>query len=258
MMLAGACAAVQPKAYYAARKPEEAREFVRGLRMGQTERGSYVLTMFSKVSPSLQPRATLFDDEVDPFERRAVLRLASALIALRAATDQAMTAPDAGVFHNAISAGVSANLCSALVGMNGTEIKPNDELRIAFTYTRSRPADPSAPREIVFPGDHIPLIDEAARLYKASAPPEETEIRGAVVQWKRHQPTGAVSGPITVMAFIDGKPRRVQITLDEAGHRTAMHAYEHGAEIVCTGDLVKQGGAWVLQNPKGFTISAGD
>lgn len=87
MILAGACAAVQPKPYYAASKPEKASRFVRGLRMGQTERGSYALTLFAKVSPSLQPRPTLFDDEAAPFARRAVLRLAHAPAALRAATD---------------------------------------------------------------------------------------------------------------------------------------------------------------------------
>ena len=53
MMLAGACAAVQPKPYYLRRRPEEANRFLRGLRMGQTERGSYVLTVYSPVSPGL-------------------------------------------------------------------------------------------------------------------------------------------------------------------------------------------------------------
>ncbi len=257
MMLAGACAAVQRRPYYAASKPEEARRFVRGLRMGQTERGSYVLTVFSKVDPSLKAGLkSLFDDPDAPFERRAVTQLATALAALRAATDMALTAPSADVFQKAVQAGVSANLCEAVVGMNGTDALPADELRISFTYARSRPADADAPREIAIPGDHVRLIAEAARLYRASAPPEETEIRGAVVQLKRDEPKGAASGPITVMAFIEGKPRRVQITLDEKSHLQAMQAYERGAEISCTGDLVKQGGAWVLQNPKGFTVTA--
>jgi hypothetical protein len=90
MMLAGACAAVQPKAYYARRRPEEASRFVRGLRLGQTERGSYVLTVHSPVSPSLQ--TPLFGDPEPPFERRAVTQLARSLVALRRATDSALTA----------------------------------------------------------------------------------------------------------------------------------------------------------------------
>lgn len=37
LMLASACAAVRPRALYAARKPQEAIDYLRGLRMGQTE-----------------------------------------------------------------------------------------------------------------------------------------------------------------------------------------------------------------------------
>jgi len=259
MMLAGACAAVQAKAYYSRRRPEEANRFLRGLRMGQTERGSYILTVYSPVSPSLHSASTtLFGEPDPPFERRAVTRLANALVALRQATDQAITAPSEEIFENVISAGVSANLCSAIVGMNGTEVQPSDELRISFTYARSRPVEAATPREIIIPGDHIRLIDAASRFYRSSAPPEETDIRGAVVQLRREEQSGPAAGPVTVMAFVEGKPRRVQITLDEAGHRVALQAYQQGAEIACTGDLVKVGNSWVLQNPKGFSIAAGD
>ena len=69
---------------------------------------------------------------------------------------------------------------------------------------------------------------------------------------------GTGPGPVTVMAFVEGRPRRVQIALDEAAHKQAVEAYREGAQITCTGDLVKQGATWVLQNPKGFSISSGD
>lgn len=104
MMLAGACAAVQPKAYYSRRPPEEANRFVRGLRMGQSERGSYILTIYSRVSPSLNPAQNgVYDDPDAPFERRAILQLASALASLWSATDQALTAPSAEEFQKAVN-----------------------------------------------------------------------------------------------------------------------------------------------------------
>ena len=175
--------------------------------MGQTERGSYILTVYSPVSPSLHSAPQALFESNPPFERRAITRLANALVALRQATDKAVTTPSEQIFQNAISAGVSANLCSAIVGMNGTEVQPSDELRISFTYARSRPVEASTPREIVIPGDHIRLIDEASRFYRASAPPEETDLRGAVVQLRRDEQSGPAAGPVTVMAFVDGKPR---------------------------------------------------
>lgn len=257
MMLAAACAVVQPKAYYSRRRPEEANRFVRGLRMGQTERGSYVLAIYSPVSPSLmQDPSHLFAEFEIPFERRAIAKLATSLAALRNASSHALTDGNAEVFQRAVQAGVSANLCSAIVAMNGMDEQSADELRVSFTLARSRPDLTPIPREVTFPRDHIRLIDEAARLYRASAPPEETEIRGAVVQLRRDDQSGPATGPVTVMAFIEGRPRRVQIALDETDHALAVDAYRRGAEIACTGDLVKVGAMWSLRNPKGFSIVA--
>jgi len=259
MMLAGACAVVSRRAYFAARKPEDARKFVQNLRLGQSERGSYVLTILSRVNPQLKTaQGTLLEELEPPFERKAVTRLSQALAALRVAAGEAMTTCKADVFHRVVEAGVSANLCSALVNMNGQCSQPKDELRISFTWARSRPAGPESVREVVFPEDHFPVIGEAARLFRMSAPPEETEIRGAVVQLRREEQQGPPTGPVIVMAFVDGKPRRVQIMLDESSHRIAVQAYENGLEITCQGDLVKSGASYVLQNAKGFAILVGE
>ena len=255
MMLAGACATVQTKPYYSRRRPDEAVQFVRNLRMGQTERGSYVLTIFSPVSPHLNSTmAQLFGKPEDPFERRAVETLATALGALRSATDRALTSSDGNPFESLIAKGVNANLCSAIVGMNGKDTQQQDDLRISFTFARSRPAERDIPREIVFPSHHMGVIEEAARLYKAAAPPEEVEIRGIVVQLKTEDPNAPVSGPATVSATVDGKVRRIQIPLENEGHRLAVQAYEKRLVVVCTGELMKQGNALVLRNPRGFNI----
>lgn len=259
MFLAAACAAVQPKAYYASNKSEEAKQFTRGLRMGQTERGSFVLTVYSRVSPQLSgSQGVLFGDpDPDPpFERKAVTRLADALTALRSATDESLTAPNEEVFKKAIISGVSANLCAAIVGMSGKETQPSDDLSISFAFARSRPADKSIPREVVIPGDRIPIIEEAVRVYRRVAPPEPIELRGAVVRLECSEHTGPVSGNVTVLAFAEGRPRRVQVFLDEAEHQIAVDAYKNRNEVTCVGDLAKQGNGWVLRNPKGFTLVA--
>lgn len=256
MMLAGACAAVSRRSYFGNLKPQQAREFVQKLRMGQSERGSYVLTVLSPVPPKLRPTQLSFvpDESDQPFERRAVCQVHAALAALRIAADAAMSSFQMASFEKAVQDGVSANLCSAVVGMNGHDSHPSNELRISFTYAQTRPATGVPAREIVFSGDRFPLIAEAARMFRQSAPPEETEIRGVVVQLRRDEQSGPVSGPVTIVAFIEGKPRRVQIALDEAHHMIAVQAYQQGAQICCRGDLVKVGKGWELQNPKGFSI----
>ncbi len=254
MMLAGACAVVQPKAYYATKRPDDAVEFVRRLRMGQTERGSFVLAIHSPVSPMIPGRQGVLFTPDDPFERRAVIKLATALQSLRSATDRSLTTPDTDVFERLIPEGVSANLCSAIVGMNGKHSQHGDELRISFTYARSRPAEASVPREIIIPSDHIGLIDEASRLYRRKAPPEETEIRGFVVQLKSEDINKPIAGPVTIKGYVKGEPRRIRIELGSEDHLLAMQAYEDRAEVMCSGEIIQLGSAWILKNPQRFTI----
>ncbi len=50
LVLAAACAAVGKRASYPTRKPTKATDYLSRVRMGQTERGSYVLTILSPVT----------------------------------------------------------------------------------------------------------------------------------------------------------------------------------------------------------------
>ena len=145
MMLAGACSTVQPKAYHATRRPDDAVQYMNQLRLGQTERGSYVLNIISPVSPRLG-QIDIFSDPIDePFERQAVITLATALDALLKACNRAVPTPSAELFHEVVSKGVSANLCSAIVGMSGPTDVASDRLRISFSFARTRPVAPSIP-----------------------------------------------------------------------------------------------------------------
>ena len=51
LVLAAACAAITKRAYFATRKPTKATDYLSRVRMGQTERGSYVLTIRSDGMP---------------------------------------------------------------------------------------------------------------------------------------------------------------------------------------------------------------
>lgn len=253
LLLAGACAAVEPRPYFATRKPDLANQFLSNLRFGQSERGSYVLTILSPVPPHLAPvDGELFEIE-EPFARRAVWTLSRALQALREAADIALSSGRADPFNEAVSAGVSSNLCSALARM-AKGVPATCELALSWTWARSRPVETGAIRDVVFPGDRVPVIDEAARLLKVTAPREEVEIHGVVMKLQKEGEEGPPAGPVTILAFIDGTPRRVTVPLAMEDHRVAIQAYERGIAVACTGDLIKSGRQYTLQNPRGFTF----
>jgi hypothetical protein len=181
------------------------------------------------------------------------LTLSRALKALREAADASLSSAKFDHFKDSVQAGVSANLCSALARMVGA-VPATSELALSWTWARSRPVENNAIRDVVFPGDRLPVIEEAARLLKATAPREEVEIRGGVVKLQRQGEQGPPAGPVSILAFLDGNPRRVSVTLEEADHQRAIQAYERGATVICTGDLLKVAQQYILQNPRGFTI----
>jgi len=102
---------------------------MRRVRLGQTEHGSFVVTMMTPVPPMLQYPLldrTWVDFEEEPYERQVTRRLVGALEASRDAAEKVHSGDDATAFENAVSAGVSANLCNAvsklLYGSSGLEI----------------------------------------------------------------------------------------------------------------------------------------
>lgn len=90
LMLAAACATTEKRAVWHKRKPGQAMEHVRRMRIGQSERGSYVVTVLSRVTPQLQAAAggQVFEPET-PYDRRVTQTLAHSLLALAGAAEQA-------------------------------------------------------------------------------------------------------------------------------------------------------------------------
>ena len=255
MFLAAGSAVNARRAYFATNRTEEVRQFVQNLRLGQSERGSYIVTVLSRVTPELKSDpVSLFSEPEPPFERKAVAGLNAALVALRNAVDRAATSFSSKVFHDAVQDGVSANLCSALVNMNGTNPQPADELRFGFTWARSRPYDGAASRDVSFPAESFPILAEAARVLKATAPLDPQDVQGVVVKLQAKDDGGVA----TVSTFIEGQPRKVTIALTDGEHKKAIQAYDKRTEIVCRGVLTRNGQLWALQYAGPLTVLSED
>jgi hypothetical protein len=256
MVLAAACAAITKRAYFATRKPAKATEYLSKVRMGQTERGSYVLTILSPVAPALAPEGELPLDlePSEPYERQVTRTLAEGLAAMEQAARDAASSGGMGGFEQAVRLGVSANLCEAVAGLSAVSLGEGLDVRIA--WSRTRPAANSVPSRIFLGSDSIPLIQEAARLFKDTAPVEDVEVQGFVTRLARgpeQEPGG-----VTIEGLIDGQLRRVVLTLQGATYSAAVQAHEHRQRVACAGDLVKERGGFRLENPRHFRVLSGE
>ncbi|MFM7166196.1 MAG: hypothetical protein ACKO3T_13230 [Planctomycetaceae bacterium] len=252
LLLAAACSALQSRAIWHKRKPAQAVDQVRRLRIGQTERGSYIITVISRVSPELHlPQDGQGMDAEPPYERKVTQMLATSLATLDQVSATAALNQEFSVFERSVDKGVSANLCDAVAGLWGDDDR-NRNLEFTFSWSVARPVDAQIPRRINFGSDRIPIIREASRVMKERSPYEDYELDGAVVKLERAE--GQPTGKVTIIGAIDGKPHRVSLELADPHYGLAIKAHHQQQPIHCVGTLVKAGRGYTLRDARDVSI----
>ncbi len=246
LMAAAACAAAGPRSFWPRRRPPQALDFMSRVRMGQTERGSYVLTMLSPVTPALNHER----EAESPFERQVTETLTRSLRAAVHAAQQAAETADLEPFRNAVSSGVSANLCDAMAGLG--EVSPDHGFEVSVSWSRTRPVPGTAVSRILVPADYLPLLQEASRNFKETATREEFVLLGPVVKLDRAPE--APSGVVTVNAVVDDRARRVVLELAGPDYQAAIQAHKDHLPIACIGELAKEGKSFRLRYPREFEV----
>jgi hypothetical protein len=249
MMQAAAAATLEPRSSYHGRFPQQADEFVQGLRLGQPGGNGFVLTILSRLPPRLAGKPLAEIEE--PFARRVSRTLARAVRAVREAAVRAATGGSFDDFRQTVSHGVSADLCAALAGMSGPADHPRD-LLLSFTWSRQWPVQPDTIREIRLDRYLMPTIAEAARIFTETSVQEAFELSGVVIRLERGD-TGTV-GRATALGFVEGQPRRVLLELTGADYELAIRAHQERSPVRCIGELHKGGRGYVLSHPRSFAV----
>ena len=243
MLLSAACSLRELQPVYRAGANREAADLVKQVRLGQTEQGSFVVTLLTPVVPP--PIPALFPDPDDlnaPIERRMTRRLAEALTAARQATERT-AAGDESAFGDAVASGVSANLCEALVRL----IEPFPTLDCSVSWARTRPV--TVPGTVVrFGRADAALLREAARSLRDRLPRPDVRLYGFVRLLKRGEADD--DGTIGLVTDIDGQRPSVTAVLGQLDYERAVQAHGDRALVVLTGDLERMGQRWRLLNPR--------
>ncbi len=243
MILAAACSLYNPKSVYRPGANKRARDFVKALSMGQTEQGSFVVTLLTPVvSPPLQ-QSGISDlrHNDDPLERKMTRRLATALQATRRATERSVGG-NTDAFPLAVNNGVSANLCEALARL----VEPFVSLDVSMTWARTYPMNTA--REVVrFDKGDAVTLRAAAKLFRDHKPRPNVRLSGPVHRLIRYEQD---FGTIALRASIDNQMKSVVAVLNQADYALAIQAHMEKASIVVDGDLDRYGQRWHLMNPR--------
>lgn len=249
LLLAAACSAHDPRPVYRTRKPAEAMEFLRRVKLAAPEEGSFIVTVHAPVPPGLQP-ALMDGMEELPFERRATLTLASAATAARQAAERAGLGGGADPFLNGTAAGISANLCDALAGFVDGDETTGLDLQFAWAASRLVPA--GTPLAVHVGSDLSPILREGARLLRATGSTPDFELEGAVVRLDSDNP--GVGGVAVIAGQVDGQPRKVRVSMDTNDYALAIRAHEDGQLLRCEGELVRQGRRFQLDRVRHVAV----
>jgi hypothetical protein len=257
MVWAAACSAVRPRAFFARRRPPEANEFLRRVRLAQSEVGSYrvrLLAPIPPVTPTAQANIPgLNTSDHPPFERQATQLLVSGLQAASQAVEGVFALRDSSDIDGLVARGVNGNLCDSLNQLrNLTRVATS--ISIAVSWSWRRPAQTGLPTQFTFANDLLEAVGELGRVLKDFVPQEEVEIFGSVVKLESDDP--AVDGTVVVRAYFEGGVKLVRVRLRQPAYRLAWSAHDSRALITCFGDLIRQGRSYELQNPRAFRIVA--
>ena len=243
MLLSAACSLRERQPVYRAGANREASDLLNRVRLGQTDHGSFVVTLLTPVVPP--PMPALFPDPDDrnaPIERRMTMRLVEALTAARQATERT-AAGDQEAFGDAVAAGVSANLCEALVRL----VEPFPTLDVGVSWAQTRPLA-TASNVVRFGQADAALLREAARSLRDRAPRPDVDLYGFVRLLKRGEEDD--DGIIGLATTIDGQSQSVKVILERVDYEQAIRAHHDRAPVVLNGDLDRMGQRWRLLNPR--------
>lgn len=248
LMLAAACVCIEKRPVFATRRPSRAVDYLRHIRLGPTEAGSFVVTVESPVAPRLQPSDEL--EEEPPFERQVTLTLAQALEETRRAVASTLASGEVKPFFEAVPKGVHANLCEALAGMlSGAEVQ---HLSLQFGWSPGRAVSARVPRRVEFTADAVPVLQEASRLFREQAPRADFELVGVLSELASEAPHQG--GTATIKGVVDGALRKVRVELNGPDYSVAIRAHEQRATVACEGELSREGRSFILRNVRQFLV----
>ena len=255
-LLASACSVKRPLAFHPQKTLKDADAFIRGCKLGQTERGSFVATIIAPVPPEIQSLSSASEgiqDAGEPFARRVTTRLMASLgIVSEAVQTERMDPIFDGIYE-----GVSANLCDALGQMR----PPGDQsrLEIRMSWARSRPRLPTGiPQVVSFDRADFPTIEEAGRHLRERAVPRRERFVGKVIGLQSEVPTlfGDTGGKIVLRTQVGGQPARIKVVLQREDYRMACDAHRDELRVAVTGMIhhdVKIR-VYELSQPEGFQV----
>jgi hypothetical protein len=247
-LLSSAKATVEKKSYFGHKFANFASRYLSTVRMGQTERGSFIVTAHSRASTQIPTSNSAKFREQSAIEGAVITAgeisatLTRALSTARDAIDESHTSGGLDVFRDAVSDGVSKDLMAAL--------KLATESR-GYTITSIARADDAGslqrPSIVTFEQRDFAVIERAETFLAAAAPKEKVVVTGWVKVLSR--PKQGTAGVVSVVVLSGSKASQIKVRLSEDQFAIASDAIKQERLIQVRGTQERDGSAYWIYDP---------
>ena len=254
LLLAAACSTSRPQRAFRAGRNQEAGEYMKSVRFGQTEVGSFVVNLLSPVPPSLVGQSDLSTGlPSEPFPRRVILKLVSGLRSASEAVNRVNVGDDIGAFEQEVPQGVSANLCDAIANLLDHNNRTSLHISVNWSLVRQPLKEPS---QTVFREVDTAILKEASRILRDRQERPNERLDGYVFSLARGPSDHR--GRVTLKAVIDGSMSSVRVDFPPPDYSRITDAHNQRLVVSLEGDLRREGQRWVLDNPRDLEIDRDD
>jgi hypothetical protein len=237
MMSSVAQSIITLRPYFQSKKSGEVSNFLSKLRMGHTERGSFIVTIQAPIAPSFSADLPLYETEIsaveEPFERLVMKRLCS----LISEATMIANAPDENVLTASVSRGMSANFFEALADIADACGENGANFDMTWAPVRPIHTHQTIKNNFLVKKEMVETLREAGKTLKAKIPEKNIEIAGFVIAL--HKDKGMKYGTIKLNDTTTEKQRIITIELDDIRYKQAIDAHKTGKFVVFKGDLEK-------------------
>lgn len=241
IMTATACSLIEESGVYTETQKRQARDMLQGMKLDQSEYGSYVVKLLMPVDQARLFGGASYEDERMPEGRRITKRLKSALSSIRDSVN--LGNPER--FIEGMQAGVSADLCQALA----KAIEPYDVVDIQLDWAGEfRVA--SAPEAFSFKKEESARLSEAADMLKEVSANLRSfhSFPGYIRQLNRPKNSFGGSGTVVLETFVDGKRASIRCELSSHDYGVAVQAHRERVNVLMRGRLLSKGSQRTLED----------
>ncbi|MFD8370471.1 hypothetical protein ACFV2Z_06795 [Streptomyces sp. NPDC059688] len=268
---AAASSALNPQAVQPGQKPQVVKDHVAAVRLDQTRVGSYVIATHTPLPEGpyggydRTGQGSLFDEAEtarrslphpqpsEPFARRVSRMLYAGVACAHAAAEETLAGDSVPRVEHMSGAGLSANLCEALVRIAGEERR---DFSFSYAWSSEMPVEQPSP-PVAFSPPHAEALEAVAKDLRERLGREEGAVLHGVVT-KLHRDVNPREATIYgyLVHEVTGRQRRVRVELRPEDIDKATDAWRRGLEVAVTGDLEPRGAGVRMRRVAAFMVLA--